>query len=237
MTEPTPEAFAALEERLMVLQATVYTMHTWLSRTSHTADQTAAGLDDIEELVREVARGQTTAEPTAATTPGPQGETVPSPHASTVQPSTSTSADTETSTKLPEADSSEAPEIDLSDLTRWVHAHLGHIQRKITATGEGTGIRWCAQWWKHPDAVTYLTAIRMAYAALSTSDDHTWLSVYLRDHRDMHLDRLTSPSGPFHACTPHHHVDSSPLPLQQPEHSAHDPPPPAEHSRDQTAPR
>ncbi|SFQ30982.1 DUF4913 domain-containing protein [Amycolatopsis rubida] len=90
-------------------------------------------------------------------------------------------------------------------LHAWVTVHIAPMVRKTTTTGEGGGIRWCRQWWLHHDAVERFTALYLAFGELSDSDEPSWLSVYLRDHLDPHLATLTSPYGPFHACTPNRH--------------------------------
>jgi hypothetical protein len=79
--------------------------------------------------------------------------------------------------------------------------------RKTTTTGEGGGIRWCRSWWHHHDAVERFTALYIVFTELSEQNTLSWLSAYLRDHLDPHLAILTSPVGPFHACTPTKHSD------------------------------
>jgi Domain of unknown function (DUF4913) len=45
------------------------------------------------------------------------------------------------------------------------------------------------------------------HTELSEQNTLSWLSAYLRDHLDPHLAILTSPVGPFYACTPIKHSD------------------------------
>ena len=52
-------------------------------------------------------------------------------------------------------------------------------------------------------------ALYLAFRELSAEESATWLSVFLRDHLDPHLSVLTSPIGPFNACTPQRHSTGS----------------------------
>ena len=107
--------------------------------------------------------------------------------------------------------------VDEPDLDEWVDTYIAALVRKTTTTGEGGGIRWCRRWRDHPEAVLRFTALHQAYQQLATEDSGTWLSVYLRDHLDPHLAALTSPYGPFHACTPRKHSTAvEPLGTEQP---------------------
>jgi uncharacterized protein DUF4913 len=113
----------------------------------------------------------------------------------------------------------------------FVEQHIAPLVRKTTTTGEGGGIRWCREWWRHIDAVQRFTALHIVWTDLSHQDDHTWLSGYYRDHLDPHLATLTSPFGPFHTCTPMRHSDViEPLgqtPLRRPPSPDHARPGPA----------
>ena len=95
--------------------------------------------------------------------------------------------------------------VEPDELQVWVETHLAPLVRKTTTTGEGGGIRWCRHWSEHGEAVERFRALYLAYQQLSGEGSGTWLSVYLRDHLDPHLATLTSPYGPFHACTPRKH--------------------------------
>ncbi|OLZ51714.1 hypothetical protein BS329_15740 [Amycolatopsis coloradensis] len=116
----------------------------------------------------------------------------------------------------------------LSTVHAWVTEHIAPMVRKTTTTGEGGGIRWCRQWWHHHDAVERFTALHLAHEELSDSGEPSWLSVYLRDHLDPHLSTLTSPAGPFHACTPNRHsttvaeLGHAERPADTPPHSTDD---------------
>jgi hypothetical protein len=101
------------------------------------------------------------------------------------------------------------PRPDLATVHAWVDRHIAPLVRKTTTTGEGGGIRWCRDWTRHFDAVERLTALYLAYQQFSADSAPAWRSVFLRDHLDPHLATLTSPYGPFHACTPRRHSDTT----------------------------
>jgi hypothetical protein len=120
----------------------------------------------------------------------------------------------------PNGNGAPTPPPELAVLHAWVAVHIAPLVRRISATTEGAGIRWCRQWWEHDDALTRFQALYLAFDELSQDESATWLSVYLRDHLDPHLATLTSPYGPFYTCHPDRHSDAfHPLgqnPLTQP---------------------
>lgn len=78
-------------------------------------------------------------------------------------------------------------------------------------------VTWCAQWWRHAEAITRLDALWRAWEHLRL-DPATGISVWLRDHLDHHMAILLSVDGPFKGCTPDQHAKRPvpPFPLQQP---------------------
>ncbi|MBL1065656.1 DUF4913 domain-containing protein [Streptomyces sp. 7-21] len=72
-------------------------------------------------------------------------------------------------------------------------------------------VRWCAEWWRHAEAVSRFTALWHAWEVLRW-EPGTGMAVWYRDHLDLQLPILLSPEGPFRDCTPQRHVDRSPLP-------------------------
>lgn len=82
----------------------------------------------------------------------------------------------------------------------------------------GRGMRWCAQWWQHPEAAVRFEALWRAFEAVRDPEpdqgDDTWLSTWIRDHVDRHMPVLLDPQGPFGSCTPTEHRDPLP-PLPQ----------------------
>lgn len=58
------------------------------------------------------------------------------------------------------------------------------------------GARWSSRWWESPEALMRLDAIWRAYESLR-NDPATGISVWLRDHFDVHISVLMSETGPF----------------------------------------
>lgn len=73
--------------------------------------------------------------------------------------------------------------------------------RRPTAT-----FRWCAQWWRHPEALTRLEALWRTWEDLRL-EPMLGIAVWHRDHLDHHLPILTGPAGPFADCDPTEHFD------------------------------
>jgi hypothetical protein len=72
-------------------------------------------------------------------------------------------------------------------------------------------LTWCPQWWRHPEAVVRLEATWRSFEALR-QDPATGISVWLRDHADVHMAQLMSPAGPFRGCHARDGHTSDPLP-------------------------
>lgn len=76
----------------------------------------------------------------------------------------------------------------------------------------GGSSTWCAQWWRHAEAISRLDALWRAWETLRR-DAALGMSVWWRDHADHHLTVLLSrDGGPFAACTPERHVELEPMP-------------------------
>lgn len=58
---------------------------------------------------------------------------------------------------------------------------------------------WCAQWWRHPEAVTRFEALWEAFEVMRAEPPPA-LSTWLRDHFDHHMTMLTRPGGTFDGC-------------------------------------
>jgi Domain of unknown function (DUF4913) len=178
-----------LRLRLSAAEKQQFVLEVRVGEIGRSADRTAKALDELENVLTDLS--ETTSDTADALT----------------------SAMTERQAQLePPQGTAQTPAPDMAELYGWVEEHVAPLVRKTTTTGEGGGIRWCRAWWKHPEAVTRLGALSMAYAELSRDKSGLWLSVYLRDHLDPHLAILTSPVGPFHACNPRsHNVTVQPL--------------------------
>lgn len=100
--------------------------------------------------------------------------------------------------------------LDLGRLDAWVTDWLlPTFPRRLG----GTGGRWCAQWWRHPEAVIRLEALRTAFVELSRAGG-TGVGGWLREHLDVQLAVLLSDAGPFAACSAKdgRHDPEDPLP-------------------------
>lgn len=75
---------------------------------------------------------------------------------------------------------------------------------------------WCAQWWRHAEAIARLEALWRSWEHLRL-DPTTGMSVWLRDHLDHHMTILLSADGPFKGCKCDEHSQRmKTLPLTQP---------------------
>lgn len=94
---------------------------------------------------------------------------------------------------------------DLDVLREWVDRNVSQwCERRMTMQPGRDGVRWCAQWDQHPEAVARLWVCRAAQMS-AVDEGAVAVSAYLRDHFDHHLSILTSAVGPFHGCTPTKH--------------------------------
>jgi len=220
----TPDLTEQLEHRVMALEAEHFAILEHVRRVGDAADRNATSLDELETALVELSTmGEQHVQEMATALAHRQTQLDSDDASTTVSPADpiSTAAapgqPAPTSTAAPgRTGSGGATMPDLDTLHEWVRARLAPMVRKTTTTGEGGGIRWCRQWWEHPDAVERFTAVYLAFQQLSTEESMVWPSVYLRDHVDPHLAVLTSPHGPFHACTPRRH-SSATEPLGQAE--------------------
>lgn len=97
----------------------------------------------------------------------------------------------------------------------FVHSWLLQVvNRKVNSRGTF----WCAQWWKHPEAVCRLTALWLSWEA--AREDPTGLSAWWRDQLDYHMSVLMSSTGPFRYCEDGEHnaarYASEAFPIQDP---------------------
>ena len=70
----------------------------------------------------------------------------------------------------------------------------------------GGEFRWCAQWWRHAEAITRLTALWQSWEAMRLQPGTGMIS-WLRDCLDHQLPVLLSRGGPFAACSEDEHID------------------------------
>ncbi|WP_424348023.1 DUF4913 domain-containing protein [Kocuria sp. CH-021] len=108
-------------------------------------------------------------------------------------------------------------ELVYANVAEFVTEHLAYqYRRDIDLAGRATTFTWCAQWWRHEEAVSRLTGLWRAWENLRT-DPTTGLAVWWRDYADPTMRTLFDEKGPFHGCTPKTHGPKGiPLPLDPP---------------------
>lgn len=98
------------------------------------------------------------------------------------------------------------PEPCYSDVFSWVDEWFAPVfGRRLGAT------RWCAEWWRHEEAVFRLEALWRSWEVLRL-DAGMGMATWIRDHLDSTRRELLGPDGPFQACDG--------------ETASHNPPPP-----------
>lgn len=85
----------------------------------------------------------------------------------------------------------------------------------------GGEFRWCPQWWRHPEAVTRLTALWRAWEVFRL-EPATGIADWLRDHLDHQLPILLGPRGPFCQCDQRDHLPGEPFPAERPDYGVLD---------------
>jgi hypothetical protein len=115
----------------------------------------------------------------------------------------------------PADDAPPAPEPKFTDLDSFMRHYLAPVVERRVTQGAATGVNWCPQWWKHPEAISRLYALWRAWETLRVADPDTGMSIWWRDHFDSHFAVLTGEYGPFGKCSPDRgHVDTAPLPVE-----------------------
>ena len=103
------------------------------------------------------------------------------------------------------ADLTDPPSLYYLTLDEWTQEWLFPVYRRSV---EGHSRVWCAQWWRHAEAVARLESLWRAWEHLRL-DAATGLSVWFRDHADHHMAVLLDADGPFKRC--HHGHAQDPL--------------------------
>ena len=98
-----------------------------------------------------------------------------------------------------------------TSLLEFVVEHFGPVYaRPISPT-----VRWCACWWDHAEAIYRLAALWRTWE-LYRLEPRLGIASWLRDYLDPQLRELTSPTGPFAACTQDRHSPVKALRTNQP---------------------
>ncbi len=90
----------------------------------------------------------------------------------------------------------EAPEPYFPNVDVFVREFLAPTYRRSL---EGSHRVWCAEWWRHAEAINRLESLWRAWEHLRL-DPATGMSIWWRDHADHHMPALLSPDGPFKGC-------------------------------------
>ena len=89
-------------------------------------------------------------------------------------------------------------------------------RRQLDPAGRSNTFTWCAQWWRHDEAVSRLTGLWRAWENLRL-DPTTGLAVWWQNYADPTMRVLFEENGPFHGCTPREHRPKGvPLTLEPP---------------------
>ena len=98
-----------------------------------------------------------------------------------------------------------------ASVEEWVNSHFIPMFRRPL----GGEYRWCAEWWRHAEAITRLTAMWHAREALRLQPG-TGMATWLRDHLDHQLPVLLGRAGPFAMCSEDEHIDPRQARTRQP---------------------
>ncbi|WP_380169640.1 DUF4913 domain-containing protein [Jannaschia sp. R86511] len=90
----------------------------------------------------------------------------------------------------------EAQEPYFPNVDVFVHEFLAPTYRRSL---EGNHRVWCAEWWRHAEAINRLESLWRAWEHLRL-DPATGMSIWWRDHADHHMPALLAPDGPFKGC-------------------------------------
>lgn len=105
------------------------------------------------------------------------------------------------------------PAMAFGSLPEFVEYLAGAYRRNL----DGNHRTWCAQWWRHPEAIARLDALWRSFEHLR-QEPALGPSVWWRDHVEPHMRVLMDKDdGPLRYCTPDAHTDRpKPLPVTRP---------------------
>ncbi len=109
----------------------------------------------------------------------------------------------------------------MSAKTPWVYDSLvgwldGFFFPVVRRCAGATKQPWCAQWWRHPEAVQRLNALWRSWEAMRGGPEPDW-STWWVSHFDEHMGQLTNVErGPFSQCGNGHRDYEEELPHEKP---------------------
>ncbi|MEV1204529.1 DUF4913 domain-containing protein [Microbispora rosea] len=95
----------------------------------------------------------------------------------------------------------EEPQPVFATLEDWVSGRFLPMYRR-TLGGE---FRWCAEWWRHAEAISRLTTLWHLWETLRLKPGTGMAEWY--GHLDHHLPILLGPRGTFYQCTETEHLE------------------------------
>ncbi|MEU2600322.1 DUF4913 domain-containing protein [Streptomyces hirsutus] len=111
----------------------------------------------------------------------------------------------------------------LRQLTLWTH----HILLPVYGREVTSSAPWCPRWWEHPEAVTQLHALWLAWGDLTgPGSGMCGPANWHRDYLGPVMNSLRDPSGPFAGCKPGNHRPKETPPIDLVDPFAPPPPPP-----------
>lgn len=105
----------------------------------------------------------------------------------------------------------ESPALLYDTAEDFLHEHLLPLYNRPIDARNG---KWCPQWFLHAEAVSRVDALWRAWEHLRL-DASTGLSVWWKDHADVHMAVLLSQKGPFYACSANRHNAPDPFPCEK----------------------
>ena len=100
-----------------------------------------------------------------------------------------------------------SPQPVYDNVEAWTNGYFVQVYSRVT----GGQWRWCAQWWRHAEAIIRLEALWRTWETMRLDPD-TGMATWLRDYLDPQLTALLSPTGPFASCSADRHTEPKPLP-------------------------
>lgn len=104
----------------------------------------------------------------------------------------------------------EPPALVYDTAEEFLHQHLLPLYNRPLDARNG---KWCPKWYLHAEAVSRMDSLWRAWEHLRL-DPATGLSVWWKDHADVHMAVLLNQRGPFYACSATRHNTPEPFPCE-----------------------
>lgn len=110
-------------------------------------------------------------------------------------------------------ETAQTPEPFYPSVYAFVSDFLVHVYAR--RTGLQAAMRWCPRWWAHPEAMSRLEALWMAFE-VQRQDAGLGAAIWWRDYADPTMTTLLDSDGPFRECGGDSHAVTPPLPTTPP---------------------